>query len=130
MEIRCPICGKKYQYDRKICQECEDYSTYSGLADINQKKNHKWNCSVFLGFDSIAFKTSEICELTKNLTLEPNNFAIIEKELYDWNCETVNRSKGYKEISLIKQLPKNFSVINSNKIGIERSKSKASLIYE
>jgi hypothetical protein len=130
MEIKCPICGKKYHYDRKICQECEDYSIYSGLADINNKKNHKWNCSIFLGCDTIAFKTSKTWELTKNLTPEPENFAIHEKELYDWNCETVNRSKGYKESSPMKQLLENFSAKNKNKIGIVRSKSIASLIYE
>ena len=30
--IRCPICGRKYSYESKICVECEDYLKYSGLC--------------------------------------------------------------------------------------------------
>ena len=66
MEIRCPICGKKYCYDRKICQDCEDYSINSGAADFEGNRNHKWNCSVFLEINSLAYKTSKFCDLTKD----------------------------------------------------------------
>ena len=105
MEIKCPVCGKKYSYDREICQECEDYSIYSGVCDFEGKNHHKWNCSVFLDIKSIAFKTSKINELTKALSPEPNNLVIHERELYDWNCESSyqiyrNRENTFKPLTL------------------------------
>ncbi|MFX1428358.1 MAG: hypothetical protein ACFFBE_18025 [Promethearchaeota archaeon] len=96
MEIRCPICGKKYSYDRKICQECEDYSIYSNLCDIHD--DHKWNCSVFLTINSSAFKTSRIRDLTKELSPEPNNLAIQERKLHSWNCSS--RYQDYRPIEM------------------------------
>lgn len=87
MEIRCPICGKKYSYDRVICQECEDYSIYSGVCEIDNKALHKWNCSAFLTITSSAFKTNKVRELMKELSPEPNNLAIQKREKHNWNCE-------------------------------------------
>ncbi len=123
MEIKCPICGKKYHYDRKICQDCEDYSIYSGVAKIGDKNNHKWNCSVFLGIETLAFRASKFCDSIKNLTPEPNNFIINERKLYDWNSETASRFKRKKEGFPINIPPSNFSTIK--KYG-----SDTSLVYE
>lgn len=113
MEIRCPICGKKYSYDSKICQECEDYSIYSNLCDIHD--DHKWNCSIFLTINSSAFKTSRIRDLTKELSPEPNNLVVHEREIYDWNCESTyktyrNREDTFKPLTL-----GDFSMIMKNK---------------
>ncbi|MFX0081867.1 MAG: hypothetical protein ACFE94_08950 [Candidatus Hodarchaeota archaeon] len=123
MEIKCPVCGKKYRYDSKICQECEDYSISSGLTDFGGRDNNKWNCSIFLGIDTIAFKTSKTCELIKDLTPEPNNFAIHERASYDWNCEPNNKLNLNSE-NIRKALTiKDFSTFM-------RSKKDSSLIYE
>jgi hypothetical protein len=115
MEIRCPICGKKYSYDRKICQECEDYSIYSGVYDVDGKKYHKWNCSVFLKISSSAFKTSKIRELTKELSPEPNNLVIHEREIYDWNCEPNHHIYRKKETTYTPLTLGVFSTIMKNK---------------
>ena len=123
MEIRCPVCGKKYRYDSKICQECEDYSISSGLTDFGSRDNHKWNCSMFLDINTITFKTSKTCELIKDLTPEPNNFAIYEKASYDWNCEPINKLNLNSD-DLRKALNiKDFSTIMMRK-------NYSSLIYE
>lgn len=123
MEIKCPVCGKKYRYDSKICQECENYSIYSGITDFGSRDNHKWNCSIFLDINTIAFKSSKTCELIKDLTLEPNNYAIHEKESYNWNCESINRFNRNTENSRKTLTIKDFSMFM-------RIKKDSSLIYE
>ncbi|MFW9880017.1 MAG: hypothetical protein ACFFG0_43640 [Candidatus Thorarchaeota archaeon] len=123
MELKCPVCGKKYRHDSKICHECEDHSIYSGLTDIGDRDNHKWNCSIFLDIDTIAFKSSKIRELIKDLTPEPNNFAIHENTSYDWNCKPINKSKlDTKNIQNTLTI-KDFSTFM-------KSKKYSSLIYE
>jgi hypothetical protein len=102
MEIRCLICGKKYCYDRKICQDCEEYSINSGVADFEGNRNHKWNCSVFLEIKSVAYKSKNFCDLTKDLSPEPKNLEIDERESYDWNCDSANRLYRKTEESLPK----------------------------
>ncbi len=124
MEIKCPVCGKKYHYDRKICQDCEDYSVYSGVADIGDKTNHKWNCSVFLGIDTTAFRKSRTSESIKDLTPEPESLAINERNLYDWNSEAVRRFKPKKESIPIVFPSKKFFTPNI------KNKSNSSLFYE
>ena len=52
MTLKCPICGREYSYEGKICQDCEDYSTYSGLTEIESFEEHKWNCALFLEKDN------------------------------------------------------------------------------
>ncbi|MFX1457388.1 MAG: hypothetical protein ACFFDB_18635, partial [Promethearchaeota archaeon] len=123
MEIKCPICGKKYHYDRKICQECEDYSIYSGLAEDKKKTNHKWNCSIFLGIDTSAFKVSNTCELIKDLTPEPANLITKVRRIYDWNTEAINRIN--REIVSV---PKKLTLGDYSMI--KRYRSDASLLYE
>lgn len=115
MDIKCPICGKKYSYDRKICQECEDYSIYSGLTNFNGENQHKWNCSVFLGISSTAFKISKIIDLTKDLSPEPNNLAIHERETYEWNCEPNHHFYRKKETNYTPLTLGIFSTIIKNK---------------
>ncbi|MFX1479387.1 MAG: hypothetical protein ACFFCI_14740 [Promethearchaeota archaeon] len=123
MEIKCPICGKKYSYDRKICQECEDTSIYSSGADFINELEHKWNCSIFLDFKSIAFKPSKFCDLTRELSPEPNNLAIYEREPYNWNCDP-----SY-QLFRKKEKPSTMLTIGDFSIHM-RSKSNSHLFYE
>ena len=123
MEIKCPICGKKYCYDSKICQECEDYSINSGVADFEGIRNHRWNCSVFLEIRSMAYKTRNLCDLTKELSPEPRNLVIEERESYDWNCDPIHR--------LIKKKEKPLAMLTIGDFYIDtRSKANSHLFYE
>lgn len=115
MDIKCPICGKKYSYDRCICQECEDYSIYSGVTNFNSRNQHKWNCSVFLEISSTAFRSSNVNDLTKELSPEPNNLATYEREIYDWNCEPNHRIYRKKETIYTPLTLGVFSTIMKNK---------------
>jgi len=105
MVIRCPICGKKYSYDRMICQDCEDYSNYSGVCEIGDKTRYKWNCSAFLTIKSSAFKSNKVHELMKEPSPEPNNLTIQKREKHNWNCESNyqiyrNRKESFKPLIL------------------------------
>lgn len=55
MALICIFCRKEYHHDRKICQLCEDYSIYSGLAFSNEN-NGKWRCDKFLELNTIFFE--------------------------------------------------------------------------
>ncbi|MFX1324419.1 MAG: hypothetical protein ACFE8N_05650 [Promethearchaeota archaeon] len=123
MEIKCPICGKKYYYDSKICLECEDYSIYSGVSEHEGKLHHKWNCSIFLDIPSSAYKVSKVCDLTKDLSPEPNNLIIHERKFYDWNCESVSHSWGNVKKS-------SNSLTLGDFLTIMKSKSDSYLLYE
>ncbi len=53
MSLNCPICGTKYYYDMKVCQPCEDSSSYSGL--ILNDGNKEWKSDVFLNSNHFVF---------------------------------------------------------------------------
>ncbi len=53
MSLNCPICGKKYYYDMKICQKCEDSSNYSNLISNDGKR--EWRCDAFLDLNHFVF---------------------------------------------------------------------------
>jgi len=101
MTLKCPICGKEYSYERKICQECEEYSNYSGLIQIKSFDEYKWNCAIFLGNDNSVFKSGRYCIPYSKLTPEPDNIKIGKINYYEWNCETTtkfNRQIGKEPI--------------------------------
>ncbi len=123
MEIKCPICGKKYHYDSKICQACEDYSIYSGITKSRYELDHKWNCSVFIGIETLAFKPTPIYELIKDLTPEPNNFITNKGKAYNWNSEFTSKYERELKSSSGSLTLGNFSII-------KRDRSDASLLYE
>ena len=51
MSLKCPICGKEYLHDRKVCHKCEESAVDSGLNAIEKR----WSCDNFLESRSIAF---------------------------------------------------------------------------
>ncbi|MFW9822089.1 MAG: hypothetical protein ACFFE4_04095 [Candidatus Thorarchaeota archaeon] len=123
MQIKCPICGKEYHYDRKICQDCEDYSIYSGFTEVGDKNCHKWNCSIFLGIETIAFRVSDTCDLINNLSPEPRNLTSNERKVYDWNTEPINSLNRKKVRPPRKLTLGDYSTIR-------KFRSDTSLLYE
>jgi len=95
MSLKCPFCGKEYFHDRKICQTCEDKSINSGLVYNEDDKPQKWNCSKFLGIDTIAFgrrKHDRAC--IKNAS-EPKFSDFNPKLDYNWNCDLRFRLRNF-----------------------------------
>ncbi|MFX1354393.1 MAG: hypothetical protein ACFE8V_12090 [Promethearchaeota archaeon] len=98
--IKCPVCGKTYSYESKICIECEDYLKYSGLSNLVEKnpfKNrgfYKWNCAVFLGEDNCVFASKKLLKTYMEITTEPSSLRIASARNYGWNCETAERFRA------------------------------------
>jgi len=95
MSLRCPICGKKYYYDRKICHDCEDYSKYSGLTNIDEFYIQKWNSGVFLGFDSIVFGKQKVNDAYIKIAPEPKLRKFKLRKDFRWNYESNIRFNNY-----------------------------------
>ena len=89
--IRCPICGRKYSYESKICIECEDYLKYSGLSKFLEGGNfrssefYKWNCAIFLGDENYIFASKRLPRTYMEITTEPSSLRIASARNYGWN---------------------------------------------
>lgn len=81
MSLNCPICGKKYHYDMKICEKCEETSNYSRL--ISKNEINGWKCDTFLDSDHFVFgkikKTSSIKKINSINEINKNNEKLFEK---------------------------------------------------
>lgn len=103
--IRCPICGRKYSYESKICVECEDYLKYSGLSKVleggsfRSRGFYKWNCAVFLGDKDYVFASKRLPRSYMEITTEPSSLRIASARNYGWNCEITERFKASIEKS-------------------------------
>lgn len=130
MPLKCPICGKKYYYDSKICHECEDYSKYSGLTNIDDYYIQKWNSGVFLEFDSIVFGRQKADDAYIQIASEPKFTKFKHRKDYDWNCESNIRFRNYitqKDHFFQLNALKHLNIENSRITGKEINNS---LIYE
>jgi len=58
MSLKCPLCGVKYSYDRKICHTCEETAINSNLASQDGRHDNKWRCDNFLEVNCLAFGSS------------------------------------------------------------------------
>ncbi|MHA1414056.1 MAG: hypothetical protein ACTSUX_04625 [Promethearchaeota archaeon] len=123
MLLKCPICGKKYAYDSKICPDCEEFSRYSGLMVENDTSTEKWNCAYFLQTNSIVFRNPL---LSTPLKLQ----RIDEKEKICWNYGVLSafNTKGYSHEVLNADKKQEFLKQESNYIEIR--KENPFLIYE
>jgi len=130
MTLKCPICGREYSYERKICQDCEDYSSYSGLTEIESFEEHKWNCALFLDKVNSAFKVSNYCIPYSKLTPEPDNMIIGEKTDYEWNCDTSRRFDPYLDRTPAKSWLQLLSKLTDNEFEIIEKRDSSPLIYE
>ncbi len=103
--LKCPICGKEYSYESKICKECESYLEYSGLASsigergYKEDFTHKWNCAAFLSDDRLIFAIKRQPKVYAEITSEPFNLRIPPTRHYEWNTELVTRFRSIIEKS-------------------------------
>lgn len=83
MSLKCPICGREYYYDRKICQECEDYSNYSDLIEFKGKNKNRWNCAIFLNSNNFVFGLKKSSKSKVKFNSEFSNLRANEREFYN-----------------------------------------------
>ncbi|MFX1373578.1 MAG: hypothetical protein ACFFCE_17145 [Promethearchaeota archaeon] len=96
MSLKCPVCGKEYYYDRKICQVCEERSIYSGLVCTNENKPQKWNCDIFLECNTLAFGRYKPNNAYVKIASEPKFSDFNTKNAYNWNCDSINEFESVK----------------------------------
>ncbi len=113
MSLNCPICGKEYFYDRKICQECEDSSIYSGLITTYEEEIQKWNCGIFLEENNSVFGKRKHFSSYINITSIPKTRREKNRELNAWNC---NRSMKDNIVSEGELITLNNQNVNEKKL--------------
>ncbi|MFX1503489.1 MAG: hypothetical protein ACFFDH_21175 [Promethearchaeota archaeon] len=96
MSLKCPKCGEKYFYDRKICRVCEDKAIYSKLERINENKTQKWNCDIFLECDTLAFGRCKPHDAYTKIASEPKFSNFKTKKDNFWNCDSINKIEDLK----------------------------------
>jgi len=97
MSLNCPICGKKYFYDRKICQECEDSSIYSGLITTFGEETQKWNCGIFLEDTNSVFGKRKSFDSYLNIASTPKTLREQNRSINAWNCSTAMTNNEVSE---------------------------------
>jgi hypothetical protein len=85
MRLECPICGKKYGYESKICKECEDYSIYSNLSPKYNTIEEKWNCAMFLEQSNCVFGRGSREETLHKAPVELFELKVGQVTYYSWN---------------------------------------------
>lgn len=130
MSLTCPICGKKYSHDRKICQTCEEKSIYSGLTNKDNEKVEKWNCGIFLELDTLTFGKRKLDDAYIKIASEPRFTDFKHRKDYYWNCDSnfgfrnrVIQHIGGSSFKTVRNLPFNNS-------GFIRKDINNFLIYE
>jgi len=103
--LKCPICGKEYSYESKICKECESYLEYSGLSKFIEENGykgvytHKWNYAAFLDDDNSIFTIKRHPRVYAEITNEPFDLRIAPPRHYEWNIESATRFRSIIEKS-------------------------------
>jgi len=101
MRLECPICGKEYDYESKICKECEDYAAYSQSALKDTTFGEKWNCAMFLDQPNCAFGRRSIDKIPQKTAVELFEFKIGQATYYSWNVGLKKKQRGHVERPLI-----------------------------
>jgi len=130
MSLICPICGKKYFHDRKICQTCENKSIYSGLTVKEGNATQKWNCGVFLGFDTLAFGKQKVSDRYIKINSEPKFSDFKPKKEQCWNCESEIRFRDFYILKSGVSRLRNYRNLPNNDLGILRKEVNNSILYE
>ena len=91
MSLKCPICGREYFYDAKVCQDCENYSIESNLINCGPNKGYKWNCNYFFNDKRGIFSICNSIRRQIKLMPEPKDMRITIPLFYEWNCDSSNR---------------------------------------
>ncbi len=104
MSLKCPICGKEYYYDRKICHTCEDKS----IDSINIPENYTYSHYE----QTTAFGHQKPDEFYIKIASEPKFSDFKPKEEFIWNCNSslkfrnfFNLKYGISQLKTIKNLP-------------------------
>ncbi len=122
--LKCPICGKDYSYDRKICLECEEYSINSGLVEQEEGTFHAWNCAIFSKSNNLVFGTGK--SLITKISMNGSAYFTEKTGKYKpiWNCEVAIKSDDTDIKS--EYIPEKLDYI----INMNRDKHKVPLLYE
>lgn len=134
--LKCPICGREYSYESKICKECENYLKESGLAKTIEdmgyrgELSHNWNCAVFLRDDSFIFTTKRLLKMYAEITSEPFNLRITPAKNYEWNSQTATRFRSCIEKSFAESKITADPKLIDDIMKVVAKKSDSLLIYE
>ncbi|MFX0047479.1 MAG: hypothetical protein ACFE8G_04840 [Candidatus Hermodarchaeota archaeon] len=130
MSLKCPICGKEYYYESKICQICENESINCGLISNDENRPQRWNCGIFLEFDTLTFGTKKPSKEYIKLASEPKFYNFKPREDYVWNCNSRFRSKNFLTLkSIISQFSRFENPPTKDSTILEKENGRL-LIYE
>ncbi|MFX1502352.1 MAG: hypothetical protein ACFFDH_15435 [Promethearchaeota archaeon] len=112
MSLKCPICGEEYFHDSKICHKCENISNSSELINNDEYKPKRWNCGIFLEFDTLTFGKHKPDDAYIKITSEPKFTDFKPKKEYNWNCtfqkryrDFFNLRSGVSQLKSVKKFP-------------------------
>ena len=134
--LKCPICGREYSYESKICKECESYLEYSGLSSSIGKSGyqgdyiHKWNCAAFFDDDRFIFAIRRCPKVYVKITSEPFNLRITPAKYYEWNTESATRFRSIIEKSFAESKITVVPELIDDIMEFIAKKSDSLLIYE
>ena len=126
----CKSCSSRLMESRKICPTCENKSKPNRSNIKEESITQKWNCGIFLEFDTLAFGKCKPSDSFIKITSEPKFSNFITKKDRTWNCDSnvrfINLNYLKSGISKLKKY-RNLQFRNSNNLlkGLN-----ASLIYE
>lgn len=129
MSLKCPICGKKYYYDAKVCKNCEDYSIKSNLIFDESNKRFNWNCNRFFDDNRSIFSGKSIRTQVKLLP-EPKDMRIILPQFYEWNCDSrarfvINNNNFNSKVKTKTRIPLIYMELD-----LDTERENSHLIYE
>lgn len=105
MSLKCPICGREYDHDSKICLICESKSITSGLISSDKIVSQKWNCGNFLECDGLAFGKRKSDEPYYKIASEPKYYNCKPRKENPWNCNSRFRITSFLTLeSVISEL--------------------------
>jgi len=122
MPLKCPICGKEYFYDAKICQSCANYSINSSSINDDPSKKYNWNCNYFFDDKRGIFSTCKSIRTQMKLMPEPKDIRINLPQFYEWNCHVSNYDS---KVEVKTRIPLVYIELD-----IDKERDNSHLIYE
>ena len=129
MSLKCPICGREYDHDSKICLTCESKSITSGLISNDKIVSEKWNCGIFLECDIIAFGKRKPDEPYYKIASEPKYYDCKPRKENPWNCNSKIRIRNPLTLESVISKLENQELTTKDSITSEKEQ-KVPLIYE
>jgi len=122
MPLKCPICGKEYYYEAKICPDCNNYSNNSNLMSSDPNERYKWNCNYFFDDQRGIFSICKSIRTQIKLIPEPKDMRITLPHLYEWNCGIDNNES---KVETKARIPLVYIELD-----IDKERENSHLIYE